>query len=152
LSTPPRPEKDLWYTTGVPGPRRSRTTGLALVAASCLAVAGCSGAQDDAVADVVADFYEAVAVGDGEGACAVLAPATLSELEQSAGKPCAEAILGEGVPDVADPERIEVFGTMAQVRYDQDVAFLTRFEDGWRVVAAACTPVPSRYDCSIQGA
>jgi hypothetical protein len=41
---------------------------------------------------------------------------------------------------------------MAQVRYAGETAFLTRFEDGWRIVAAACTPVRSRYDCSIQGA
>ena len=151
MSTPRRPGTDLWHTTGAAGSRRRRTAGLALVAASCLAASGCSGAQDAAVADVVADFYEAVSTSDGEGACAVLAPATLTELEQSAGKPCAEAVLSEGVPDVAGPERIQVFGTMAQVRHDQDVAFLTRFDDGWRVVAAACTAASSRYDCSIKG-
>ncbi|MDQ4055397.1 MAG: hypothetical protein M3237_22270 [Actinomycetota bacterium] len=136
----------------MPVSRRRRNAGLTTVAASCLLVAGCSGAQEDAAADVAADFYQAVATGEGEDACAVLAPATLSELEQSAGKPCPEAVLGEDVPEVADPGRIEVFGTMAQVHYDQDVAFLTRFEDGWRVVAAACTPASPRYDCSIQGA
>jgi hypothetical protein len=132
--------------------RRPRTAGIALGAACCLLVAGCGGSQDNAVADTVRAFYDAVAAQDGDAACAVLAPATRSELEQSAGKPCAGAILGEDVPEVASPEKIEVFGSMAQVRHGSEVAFLTRFEDGWRVVAAACTPARSRYDCSIQGA
>jgi hypothetical protein len=117
-----------------------------------VAVSGCSHAQDDAVQDTANRFYAAVAGGDGESACSVLASATRSELEQSAGKPCAQAILDEDVPKVVDPQEIEVFGTMAQVRYDNDVTFLTRFEDGWRVVAAACTPARIRYDCSLQGA
>lgn len=101
----------------------------------------------------VADrFYTAVAAQDGASACAILSPAARSELEQSAGKPCPRAILEEDVPAVAAPERIEVFGTMAQVRYAGETAFLTRFEQGWRVVAAACTPTRAKYDCSVQGA
>ena len=97
-------------------------------------------------------FYSAVASGRGAVACDALAPATQSELEHSAGKPCAEAVLTEGVPEVTQPRWVKVFGTMAQVSYAGEVAFLTRFEDGWRVVAAACTPVRDRYDCSVQGA
>jgi hypothetical protein len=136
----------------MPGSLRLRATGLACLAACCLALTGCGSSQDDAVDTAAGAFYEAVATGDGDGACAVLAPVTLAELEQSSGRPCPEAVLSEEIPDVAAPEGIEVFGTMAQVRYDGEVAFLTRFEDGWRIVAAACTPARSRYDCSVQGA
>jgi hypothetical protein len=61
-------------------------------------------------------------------------------------------VLSEQVPDVTEPQRTEVFGTMARVSYTGDVVFLTRFEDGWRVVAAACTETRTRYDCAVQGA
>lgn len=122
------------------------------VLAACLVLAGCGDSQDDAVDSAVRTFYAALTAGDGDGACAQLAPATRAELEQSSGSPCPAAVLAEGVPDVTEPREIEVFGTMAQVHFDREVTFLTRFADGWRVVAAACTPVRSRYDCSIQGA
>jgi hypothetical protein len=123
-----------------------------LTAVACITLSGCGSAQEETVADTAGAFYEAVGASDGQAACAVLAPASQSELEQSAGKPCAQAILDEDVPDVVDPEDIVVFGTMAQVRFAGETTFLTRFEDGWRVVAAACTPGRSRYDCSIKGA
>jgi hypothetical protein len=132
--------------------RRLRAGCIVLLAVCTVGSSGCAGSQDDAVGTVADTFYAAVGGGDGDRACAVLAPATQSELEQSSGKPCAEAVLSEGLPDVTDPQGIEVFGTMAQVQWDGEVTFLTRFDDGWRIVAAACTPTRSRYDCSIQGA
>jgi hypothetical protein len=113
---------------------------------------GCSSAQDGAVRDLAGRFYAAVAADDGDSACDLLAPATRSELEQSAGRPCAQAVLNEDVPEVGEPAGIEVFGVMAQVRFAGETAFLTRFADGWRIVAAACTPTANRYDCSIEGA
>jgi hypothetical protein len=115
-------------------------------------LAGCSSSQDDAVRGAADGFYAALNAQDGASACGVLAPATTSELEQSSGRPCAEAVLEEDVPTVGNPRRIEVFGTMAEVRFDGETTFLTRFEDGWRVIAAGCTPARSRYDCSIQAA
>ena len=131
----------------------SRNAPAVILLAGCgFLFSGCGGSQDEAVESTVDTFYEAVVAGEGDAACEVLAPATLSELEQSTGKPCAEAVLSEGVPDVAAPRRIEVFGTMAQVEWDGEVTFLSRFEDGWRVVAAACAPARSHYDCSIMGA
>ena len=51
---------------------------------------------------------------------------------------------------VSGEARVEVFDSMAQVRVGADTVFLSRYDGGWRVVAAACTPVPGRpYDCSI---
>jgi hypothetical protein len=85
-----------------------------------------------------------------------LAPPARSGVQQSAGKPCAEAILSEGLQPPQGAEAVGVYGTMAQVRWRTDVAFLTRYCDGWRVLAADCTfPEPSQrtadhYDCTIE--
>lgn len=129
----------------------ARRTAAAVVV--CLGVmTGCGGSQDDAVRAVVDDFYGAVSADDGQTACAALAPTTRSELEESSGKACAEAVLGEEVPGVTAPTAVEVFGTSAQVRFRGETAFLTRLAEGWRVVSAVCTPAPEHYDCRIQGA
>ncbi len=111
---------------------------LALAGLCVALLAGCSGSQDDAVAEVAREFHEAVAAGDGAAACGVLAPTTRSEVEQSAGKQCAVAILEEQIPGVSGEGSSSVFGTMAQVRYAGDVVFLTRMPAGWRVLAAGC--------------
>jgi hypothetical protein len=93
-----------------------------------------------------------VADGDGDAACALLAPATRSELEQSAGKPCPDALIEEHLPQVDEPVAVDVFGTAGEVRYDAEAAFLARYDDGWRVVAAGCTPQPPHpYDCKVTG-
>ncbi|MDQ3307072.1 MAG: hypothetical protein M3499_01730 [Actinomycetota bacterium] len=115
-------------------------------------LAGCASSQQDPVRATADRFYAAIADGDGQAACAVLAPTVRSEIEESAGSPCSQAILDEDVPDASVPTRVSVYGTSAQVRYDGESAFLSRFEDGWRVIAAACRPGPVRYDCRIQGA
>ena len=81
-----------------------------------------------------------MADGDGAAACALLAPTTRSELEQSTGKECAVAILEEAPDAGGDGGDVQVFGVMAQVRWDGDTVFLTRMPDGWRVLAAGCVP------------
>ena len=94
----------------------------------------------------------AVTGGDARAACALLAAATLEELEQSSGRPCAESVLDEVEPAGA---RLEVsrYGTAAQARYDADVLFLTDGPQGWRVTAAGCAKAPGRapYDCQVSG-
>lgn len=115
-------------------------------------LAGCGGSQDVAVSDVAEEFYTSVADGDGAAACALLAPTTRSELEQSSGKKCATAILQETPQAHGDSGIVEVFDTMAQVRFDGDTAFLTRMPNGWRVLAAACSPRPvGPHDCRVKG-
>jgi hypothetical protein len=113
------------------------------------AACGSSAAAPEAVAD---QFQAALASGDGASACALLAAPTADELEKSAGKPCPEAVLDEA--QVSGP-RVDGsrFGTMAQVRYRDDVVFLTRGgPDGWQVFAASCRPSPGApYDCEISG-
>lgn len=102
--------------------------------------------------EVARDFYVALSQHDGRAACDLLAPTTRSELEQSSGKDCSVAVTEEVQP-AGDPQQVSVFGTSAQVRYDGDTAFLSRFRYGWRVLAAACRPRTSGpYDCSVKGA
>lgn len=124
----------------------------AAVVALLLALTGCgSPPHEDAVTSVADAFHRAFAERDGAAACAELAPKTRSELEQSAGKPCAEAVLEEPV-EPSSSSRVEVFGTQALVGEGRSVTFLARFPDGWKVMAAACTPQRvGPYDCSISG-
>ncbi len=114
---------------------------------------GCgSQPHEDAVTSVAEAFHRAFAENDGAAACAELAPKTRSELEQSAGKPCAEAVLEEPVEPTAELGRVEVFGTQALVGDGKGATFLARFPEGWKVMAAACKPQPrAPYDCSISG-
>lgn len=121
-----------------------------LVAAVVLS--GCAPAQDDPVRAVATRFYTAYANDEPGVACDQLAPRTKSELEQSAGKPCAEALPAEDVPEVDAPIDVRVFGAAAEVRWPGETTFLARFQGGWKVMAAACTPRPHQpYDCAISG-
>jgi hypothetical protein len=117
-----------------------------------LLLGGCGGAQNSDVEAVAERFYRAVGSGDGETACAALASRTQDEVAQAAGKPCQDAILDEDLLQPGGVEHVSTFGTAAQVRYAGETTFLTRFMDGWRVVAAGCSPMSGdRYDCQVEG-
>ena len=119
-----------------------------------LAPAGCGsvGERGDAAAGVALRLLTAVEGRDGSGACATLAPDTLSELEESAGQSCAQAILDEDLPAPGTVTGTDVYGQWAQVRLTGDTVFLGVFPDGWRVVAAGCTPRGNKpYNCAVQG-
>jgi hypothetical protein len=123
-------------------------------AAALLAATGCAAVGDrgDAADSVALRFLTAVDGKDGATACAVLAPDTAFELEQSADKPCAEAVLHEDLPKPGSVTGTDVYGQWAQVRLVGDTVFLAVFPGGWRVVAAGCTPRGERpYDCIVQG-
>lgn len=131
----------------------TRLIGVALVAGLTVLLTGCGSGHRDAVREVAGRFYGAIAARDGAAACALLAPTTRSELEESSRQPCPKAVLGEGIPTVGDPTSVKVFGTMGQVRFSGETAFLSRFPFGWRVLAAACTPQRAHpYDCKVKGA
>jgi hypothetical protein len=126
---------------------------LLLLGVLMLAASACGSSQDPSARDVAVQFNSAVADRDGAVACGLLAPETLDEVEQSAQRPCPQGLFDEGLRAVGDPAEVRVFGTMAQVRYRSETVFLTRFRDGWKVMAAGCTPAADeRYDCRIQGA
>jgi hypothetical protein len=124
-----------------------------VLACAATTLTSCSGTQDDDVVDVATVFASALAAGDGARACSVLARSTKIELEQSTGDPCDEAILDEATRTVGSRIDVDAYGTMAQARYEGDTLFLTRFQYGWRVMAAACAPRPSGdgYDCTVKG-
>jgi hypothetical protein len=131
---------------------RAGASGIALLALG-LSLNACGGSQDGDVREVAEEFYLAVSEGNGQGACELLAPTTRSEVEQSSGEPCAAAIEKEVPADHGDSSVVEVFGTMAEVSFDDDTAFLTRMPGGWRVLAAGCRPgAEDRYDCAVKGA
>ena len=126
----------------------------AAASVSVLAMAGCGsvGDREQAATTVAVRLLTAVDSRDGAQACAVLAPDTAAELEESAGKPCAQAILDEDLPTPAALTRTAVYGQWAQVRLTDDTIFLGVFPGGWRVVAAGCTSQGDRpYDCTLQG-
>ncbi len=128
--------------------------GKLITLATVVAVAGCGsvGHREDAAADVAVRMLTAVGSQDGATACAVLAPETVSEVEQSAEKPCAQAILEEDLPAPGQVLGTDVYGEWAQVRLADDTLFLAAFPGGWRVVAAGCKPRDERpYDCLVKG-
>ncbi|MGI5525283.1 hypothetical protein ACQEUX_30680 [Micromonospora sp. CA-259024] len=123
-------------------------------ALAVVTVAGCGSATDrgDSAAAAAVRMLSATGAKDGTAACALLAPDTAAELEQSADKPCAEAVLAEGLPEPGAVVGTDVYGQRAQVRLSGDTVFLAVFPGGWRVVAAGCTARGDKpYDCVLQG-
>jgi hypothetical protein len=123
------------------------------ITASAALLSGCGGQRQDEARAAASDFYAAVSRTDGAAACALLAPATREELEQSSGKPCERAVVEEVHGDVGEGRSSHAFGTMAEVAFADDTVFLTSTPDGWRVLAAACTPRAGGqpYDCRVKG-
>lgn len=121
----------------------------------CVAIAGllssCSGSQDESAASVAERFVQAASQQQGPTACSLLAPGAVKELEESSGRPCDRAVLEEDVGPEGAAVRVQVFDQMAQVRFETDTVFLSRFDGEWLVIAAACVPQPGRpYDCGVQ--
>ena len=115
---------------------------------------GCGATSGPAPRATADQFTRAVADKDGVAACALLAPATRAELEQSAGSSCRSAIVEENLPEVGPLESSATFGTMAQVSFGSDVVFLAESPRGWRVMAAGCAPgtTPDKpYECQLSG-
>ncbi|MBL7253978.1 hypothetical protein [Paractinoplanes lichenicola] len=116
------------------------------------AAAGCAtvGEQAEAASGIAVRLLAVVDAGDGEAACALLAPATLRTVAED--EPCPQAILEKSLPRPGTVVETSVYGQWAQVKLDDDTVFLGAFPGGWRVVAAGCTPQASRpYDCSVEG-
>jgi hypothetical protein len=133
--------------------RSVAATALAM-GAVMVSVAGCAQSEPrrNAVADTAVRLLTAVQDRDGGAACALLAPDTVTALQQSADAPCAEAVLDEQLPKPGAVEHVAVYGQWAQVVLDDDTLFLATFPGGWRVAAAGCRPQGERpYDCVLEG-
>lgn len=117
-----------------------------------LILTGCGSAQDEAVRERAGEFNDAVAGRDWAHACTLLSPKTRSELEAAAKSPCSSALAEEKLSSPGALDRVDVFGGIAQVRFRGETLFLARFADGWRLLAAGCTPqAPKPYSCTVHG-
>jgi len=116
-----------------------------------VALCGCSSdlTQREAAAAAL-QFVQASPVQ----ACQLLAPDTLEELSDEAGTSCALALAELNLPRRGSVQSVEVAGESAQVKLDDQVIFLARFPEGWRVTAAGCRRTdadPSTsYDCEVE--
>jgi hypothetical protein len=119
-----------------------------VLAAACSGCSSLSPDEDSAVRVARA----AHDVEDPSAACRQLAPDVVSELEQSAGKPCAEALPEELTASASEVRRASAEGQTAQVVFADDVVFLGLFKGQWKVTAMACTAREDRpYDCRVKG-
>jgi hypothetical protein len=132
-------------------PTRSTLT-VALVVLLAGAGGGCGTADSERDARrTVEAFFAALDDGDGPRACEQLSEPTASSLEDSAGRPCDEAVLELGLPG-AGAGRASVWVTSAQVSLETGgVVFLDQTSTGWRISAAGCEAVPGMpYECELE--
>ena len=112
-----------------------------------LAMAGCASAAQSDVTRAAAAFENPS--GDPQTRCGLLAPATLTSVEQSS--PCADRIAHLPLQGGA-VHSVQVWGGDAQVKLGGDTVFLTRTTTGWKVTAALCQPRgDAPYDCQVDG-
>ncbi|WP_435985882.1 hypothetical protein [Terrabacter sp. LjRoot27] len=98
-------------------------------------------------------MFSAAVGAQPDTACALLAPETRQELEDSSG-PCPQGIADADLPDAGRVITVEVYGQDAMVRLEHDTMFLALFGSGWRVTAAGCTPQEQDrpFSCGLKGA
>ncbi|MCB5179194.1 hypothetical protein [Streptomyces antimicrobicus] len=138
--------------SGRSGPRGARALATVLLALSVAACGAPASVRGDA-ARAAEGFGAALAAGDLPSACALLAPGTREELEDTARQACAQALGEEDLTPGGPVHGTEVFGRQARVLMEDDTVFLSRFDGGWKVVAAGCRPVPDLpYRCTLKGA
>ncbi|NGO09353.1 hypothetical protein G5C60_17555 [Streptomyces sp. HC44] len=117
-------------------------------------VAGCgtAGERGDGASAAADAFTRALRAGDGDAACAALAPETRMEVERSAKAPCDQAIKEEELRTRGGKRTVDVYGEQARVVLTDDTLFLSHFASGWKVTAAGCRPRPQQpYQCEIKG-
>ncbi|WP_063607365.1 hypothetical protein [Streptomyces katrae] len=132
--------------------RAARAALCAGAVGSLLAGCGASAARVDGARAAGERFERALASGNHEAACRLVAPETLAQLEQDEGKACAEALGTEQLPTAGAVRQTEVYGRQAQLSLEGDTLFLSQFSGGWKVVAAGCTPQGEQpYQCVLKG-
>jgi hypothetical protein len=119
--------------------------------AAVLLASGCSSTQEGEVEQVAEQLHAALRIDDGAAACELLSEEAQQAL-QDAGDSCEVAVLDAGLSPDGRVEKVSVYDTSGQVRYDDDVVFLSEFPDGWKVIGAGCTKrAAAPYDCTVQG-
>ncbi|MEU0967331.1 hypothetical protein ABZ357_18545 [Streptomyces sp. NPDC005917] len=125
------------------------------MAAVCVAwLTGCTtlGERETAASRAALSFEESLRRKDGARACAALAPQTRQEVEQSAKKPCVQALFDEELTQAGPVRGVQVYGRQARVVLHTDTLFLSAFPAGWKVTAAGCVPRPQQpYQCQVKG-
>jgi hypothetical protein len=100
----------------------------------------------------VETFEAALKRSDAATACALLAPPTRNELEQSESETCAKALPDQNLPPATTVPDVDVYGDEAIARVQGDVLFLTNVGGTWMVSAAGCKPQQDEpYDCEVKG-
>ncbi|MEU6227256.1 hypothetical protein [Streptomyces sp. NPDC047042] len=123
-----------------------------LLAVGTLGGCGTVAERRDDVRDTAAVFEKALSDKAYDRVCAVLAPPTVDELEQSSGSPCPKAVSEESLKPGGGVRRTDVYGNQARAVLSTDTLFLSHFTSGWKVVAAGCEPRPEEpYQCRIKG-
>lgn len=114
-----------------------------------LLFAGCGASPaTGGVTRVAADFQRDVAAGDLAPACALLS----AEVRSSFDGGCPAALKQAKVPGVTGAPTTSVYGKNGLVRWRGEAVFVSRFPEGWRVVAAGCTAQHDKpYQCSVSG-
>lgn len=132
--------------------RMHRPSAMAAVLLSGVAVSGCAGQSGDPAIDRARHFYAAIANEDPAAACADLAPEARKTLERQEGRACDDAILDQNLPGSIGDGDVEVYGSMAQVSYARETAFLSRYGDEWLLTAVGCPPVSgdTPHECAIE--
>lgn len=128
--------------------RGARAAALLLAAA---ALGGCAPTASESGAGDAARAFAAPS-RDAALGCDLLAPRTRAAVEQQADRPCPAALGEADLPVAGELREVSVYGRDAMARFEHDTLFLARFDEGWRVTAAGCTPVPDRpFDCLVAG-
>ncbi|MET7686519.1 hypothetical protein ABZT06_00715 [Streptomyces sp. NPDC005483] len=131
-----------------------RVSPLIFLALLGLVLAGCGsvGERRSDAESAAVGFERLLRADDPAGLCTTLAPDTRSELEDSEKSSCEKAISSQDIPLGGTAQRVDLYGRQARIVLDADTLFLSLFPDGWKVVAAGCTPRPGRpYQCTLQG-
>lgn len=135
----------------LPRPRPS-TKILASAGLGALVLTGCTGLGAEEAGAAATTFVQQVSSSPDQ-ACTLLSEQARQDLEDREKATCAQALPQLDLPPVSARRSVDVYEQHARVVLADDVLFLARFSDGWKVTAAGCEPQPDDepYDCEIGG-
>ncbi|MEU4212460.1 hypothetical protein AB0F13_21100 [Streptomyces sp. NPDC026206] len=131
-----------------------RRTGAVLAAALLATTAGCGTLPErrDDVRAAAVRFEQALQAAQQTPLCDALAAGTREELEESAQRPCEQALDRQELPVAGAVRHVDVYGDQARAVLEHDTLFLARFPTGWKVTAAGCEPRSDQpYQCVVKG-